>query len=133
MAYQDGKITKQSLLIPFSEKQWIEYQERLSMILSEKALSGDQLSKNGDFREKIINYVEKNLQDPKIVEERIKNGETYKIAMMDIKTNEGTTTYPIINFYRGHHVYKTEYFYVKEGTVEVGTVDVVEKPSIIVP
>ena len=118
--------------IPFTEKQWNDYKARMMAIIPKEALSSDDLLKDPAASQFVKNYAEENFTTPKNVEELRQKGITYKFAVMNIDTGGvNPVSIPIVNEYKGHHIYRTAYF-VKDGSeVKIKYIDVVPKDIII--
>lgn len=128
MSYLDGKITKEDLRAPYTEKQWIEFQGKLANTLANTALCGEDIANDTTAKDMVAKFINDELlkADLSIL------GDTLKFAHMDIIADGQTKTYPIIHRYHGHHVKMVYYFYKDKETSEykVGTLEV--NPSKII-
>lgn len=119
--------------IPYTEKTWNEFKERLATILDREALDCSFLSSDPKLKEFVINYSEQELLSEQKDAERIADKTNIRLSNMVIQTSRGVKEYPVVNEYRGHHLMRTKYFKRSGNTIEFGVVEVVEKPHIIIP
>lgn len=123
---------KPSGRIPYTENIWNEYKKRLAITLRERALDGDQIFNDPIAKEYIVSYMEKELINEKKDAERIILNTNIRLVHMDIETNSGTRTFPLVNEYKGHHLMKTYYFHKEDdGKIVMECVEVNSKPLII--
>ena len=119
--------------IPFTPRQWEDYKNRVSAIIPSNGISTDDILANPATREFIANYTEKNFVDGETVEKRRLQGITFKLAVMNIDTGgPDPKQFPIVNEYKFHHIYRTNYFSYDGDKIIVRSIDVVPK-DIIVP
>lgn len=109
MPYDSSGLYKPGF-IPFSERQWNDYKQRLAVTVAEEGVSCEELSTDPEAQQFVKNYADTNFTDPTKTEELRQKGITLKFAVMNISTNRGDFNYPIINEYKGHHIYRTGYF-----------------------
>lgn len=118
--------------IPYSEKTWNEYKERLARTLRERALDGDQIFKDPAAKAYIVSYMEQELVNEKKDTERLILNINIRLVHMDIETSSGKRTFPLINEYKGHHLMKTYYFHKNDnGEIRMECVEVNQKPLIL--
>ena len=118
--------------IPYTEKVWNEYKERLANTLREKGVTCDQLFNDPDLKNFVTNYMSTEILTEKKDRERILTNTNIRLAHLDIETDQGIQTYPIVNEYTGHHLQKTYYFYKDENdSCKMGCVEVVTKSILL--
>lgn len=119
--------------IPFTEKEWNDFKERLANTLREKAYTTDVIFNDVELRNFIINFMESEIANEKKDTERLILGTNIRLAHMELETANGVQVFPIINTYKGHHLMYTEYFYKDETTHEckLGRVEVVPKIILV--
>ena len=138
MYYLFGTVSKMEIKpagrIPFSEKVWNDYKERLAFELAEKAYDVDVIFNDPDLKNYIINYMENEIVTEKKDTERLILGTNIRLAHLDVETSKGKRTFPIVNTYKGHHLLYTEYFYKDEdsGECKMGRIEV-QPSKIIIP
>ena len=119
--------------IPYTKKVWEEYKLRLTHTVQEKALDADQIFNDPDAKNYIVSYMEKELINEKKEAERLLLNTNIRLVHMDIETNTGTRTFPLVNEYKGHHLMKTYYFHKEDtGNIKMECVEVNPKPAIII-
>lgn len=119
--------------IPYTEKQFNDYKERLARTLMDKALDSDSIFMDTEAKQFITNYVETELLSEQKDMERLILNLNIRLANIDINTSTGTKNYPVINEYKIHHLVKTYYFYrdTETKSIKLGTVEVKKSPLII--
>ena len=118
--------------IPYTEKIWNEFKERLIDTLLKNALDAEQIYNNSELKNFIVSYVEKELLNEKKDAERLILNMNIRLVHLDIESSTGKRTFPLINEYTGHHLMKTYYFYQEEnGSCKMGCVEVNPKKIII--
>ena len=111
--------------IPYSEKTWEEFKERLVTTLMSKALNCDQIFEDTDAKNYIVSYVENEVLNEKKDNERLIMNVNLRFSNMEIEGKMGKQVYPIINEYKGHHLFKTYYFYRdEENSIQMGCEEV---------
>ena len=119
--------------IPYTEKQWEDFKDRLAKTLREKALDSDQIFKDPDVKNYIVSYVESELLTEKKDFERLATNTNIRLVHMEIESSAGKRTFPLINEYTGHHLMKSYYFYKDEfNKCKMGCVEVNETPLILI-
>lgn len=120
--------------IPFTEKQWMEFKERMMTIIPREALSSEEILRDPEASQFVRNYADANFCDPIQVEKFKQIGITFKFANMDIDVGKDSPiSYPIVNEYKGHHIYRTGYFARDGKSFVMKYIDVVPERKIIVP
>ena len=133
MPVQDERLHKPGF-IPFTEKQWINFKERMITIIPREAISSEEVLRDPDAKQFIHNYVEANFIDPDRVAKLKLQGITFRFANMEIDVGgREPVSYPIINEYKGHHIYRTGYFAREGKAIVMKYIDVVPEKKIILP
>ena len=109
MPYNNSGLYKPGF-IPFSERQWNDFKERLSVTVAREGVSSEELMTDPEAQQFVKNYANTNFVDSDKTEKLRQQGITLKFAVMTISTKDGDFNYPIINEYKGHHIYRTGYF-----------------------
>ncbi len=118
--------------IPYSEKTWNDFKERLVTRLLEKAIDCDEAFENTDVKNFISSYVEKELLNEKKDNERLLLNINIRLSNMEIHSSYGKKIFPIINEYVGHHLFKTYYFYRdSDNSIKMGCEEIVKKQIIL--
>ena len=120
--------------IPFTPKQWDDFKARMMTIIPREALSSEDLMRDPEAMQFVRNYAEANFIDPEKVTKLKLQGISFKFANMDIDVGKQVpVSYPIVNEYKGHHIYRTGYF-VRDGqTFKMKYIDVIPDGKIILP
>ena len=133
MPVQDDRLYKPGF-IPFTPKQWDDFKERMMTIIPREALSSDDVLRDPVAKQFIHNYAEANFIDPDRVAKLKLQGITFKFANMEIDTGgKEPVSYPIVNEYKGHHIYRTGYFARDGQSIVMKYIDVVPEKKIILP
>lgn len=112
--------------IPFTEKQWNEFKERMMTIIPKEAISSNELAQDPQAAQFVKNYADANFLDPTKVEQLKAKGITLKFANMSIDIGAPTPiSFPLVNEYKGHHIYRTGYFVRDGSTIKMKYLDVV--------
>lgn len=128
-----GSELKGAGRIPYTEKHWNEFKQKMAHTLREDALTGDEIFSDTEAKNYIVNYMEKSILTEKSENERLIMNINIRLAHMTIETATGPKVYPIILEYKGHHLMKVSYFYRNKqdsSKIEMGTLEVV--PSSII-
>lgn len=126
----DNRLYKPGF-IPFSEKQWEDFKARMMYIIPREALSSDDLLKDPQASEFVKNYAEANFINPQKVNDLKKQGISLRFATMSIEVGAPEPiSYPIVNEYKGHHIYRTGYFVRDGSTIKMKYIDVVPERNI---
>lgn len=119
--------------IPYTEKTWNEFKERLAVTLERDGLDSEVLNHDEALKNFIVNFAEKELLSEDKDKERIADKTNIRLANMVIDTSRGQRQFPIVNYYTGHHLMRVKYFRRNGQSIEFGVVEVVEKPHVIIP
>ena len=112
--------------IPFTEKQWNEFKERLMYIIPREAISSNELAQDPQAAEYVKNYADVNFLDPVKVDQFKAKGITLKFANMSIDVGgPQPINFPLVNEYKGHRIYRTGYFVRNGATIGMKYIDVV--------
>ena len=119
-------------IVPYSKRQWEDYQARMMAILPMDAATGDQIAADTEFKNFVAKFVFDQMEDPILKETNHRNGITFRLANMEVSSPEGTVMIPLVNEYKGHYVKQSHYFKKEKGAYVVKTIEVVPT-SIIIP
>lgn len=113
--------------IPYTEKQWNEFLERLAITLRREAISCGEVMNDPQAMEFIKNYADEHFINAQKVLNIKNEGITYKLVNMEV--NE--VQYMIVHEYHGHHLFKAGYFTRNGASIEMKWVDVIPTGGII--
>ena len=117
--------------IPFSEKTWDKFKSKMMTIIPREAISSNELLQDPVAAQFVRNYAEANFLNPQKVEELKQKGISLKFANMSIDVGgPEQISFPIVNEYKGHHIYRTGYFVRVGSTITMKYIDVVPGSNI---
>ena len=119
--------------IPYTEKQWNDFKEKMSATLRENALDSDEIFNDPNAKNYIVNYMQTEILSEKSDNERLILNINIRLAHLTIETATGKRVFPVILYYRGHHLFKMSYFYRDKlnNSIKMGTLEVNPKQIII--
>lgn len=119
--------------IPYTEKTFNEFKERLAATLLREALDTTALNSDEQLRNFIINYSQTELLSEQKDAERIENRTNIRLSNMVFESGGRQREFPVVNEYKNHHLMRVRYFRRNGESVEFGVCEVLEGPKLIVP